>query len=449
MYKSRTVPTDWGDRSDGKYYPSTTSVKTWTSIYQTIKNDPVAQYLWGRSMATQAIAPPSGVGQETLYSTTRPRPIFNDCEHASRRVYNNAYHLMTRWPLDDPYAVWKPYWRSGVYGAWGSIPSLIGVTWADVVECQRRAWWSMQPRFESDFSLINFIYELKDFKHLAKMAMNFKWSSFAKKVQKAQSYFSALGKGLTKHPFASVGGTLYDATGVLAQGWLAKTMMVDPTLSDVASIIDLLGKTVDEAQEEFSKRGLDAQKSHYTEVLDQQISGAYSGVHYEYFFGSIAQATFTATLEYAYSYTMRGGMDKFRAYWGMDLTAEAVWNMIPLSFIADYFLKIGDALHFAALDPNVVLKQLQYCESILSYSTVCQGIDKAQPAVDSLVCYPTNRGGKFRPEGHEIIPVTGYESSYYRRRVCSPNKGMALPRLTTPKSRQVYNLAALVRGFLK
>jgi hypothetical protein len=392
-------------------------------------------YTVGRDSATTLAIPPTSLGYEKIESTTRAKPYFNAVRH--ERIQGFSY----------------PFLSSVLYGQSTSnfayrriaCPStttlsnlgvLEVVPWGAYEDVRRRAWWSMQPRFETEVQLLNFIFELKDFRSLAKHLMNFKISEVGVKMR---SLRRRLQKGAVKS--GTLGGTLADITRVAAEARLVNEFAIKPTLSDLANIFHLLAETITMAQSEFAARGALHQLSHYSEPEAPVTSGSYGTRYYTpRFLGVVAESQFTATMQYSYKYELRKGWDLLKVGLGLQFTAEAIWNMIPFSFLVDYVYKVGQAFRDMRVDPNVQMRLLQYCESIKQSRSIGYHYDTSNSNLLAFYC-PTN---KF---GISHIPVTGYGWSLYRRRLVAPNKGAALPRYKTASNRQLLNLAALVRCF--
>jgi hypothetical protein len=135
---------------------------------------------------------------------------------------------------------------------------------------------------------------------------------------------------------------------------------------------------------------------------------------------------------------MRARVDALKRYYGLNVNAEVIWNMLPFSFVCDYFLKVANALRNMRTDPNVAMRTLQYAESLLQRSSSgyhYNGDSRVRDffAPDIMDAYGQNN------------LLSGYESTHFLRRVTHPNKGVALPRVSMPSKRQRQNLIALAR----
>jgi hypothetical protein len=294
----------------------------------------------------------------------------------------------------------------------------------------------MQPRFEGEISMLNFLYELKDFKDIMKHAAKFDYRAISDNLRKLKSNFlRQKRKGLNGAPF--------DPSLPAANIRLVYEYAIKPTLSDVSTILNQLGIIVREAQQEFQLAGEESQKSHYSEEIIHTNSVVRKAASYGE--GNLNSSRFTATLSYKYDYAMRSDIDAFMTYWGLSGTWEAFWNAIPFSFLADYFCKIGKAVHMMERDRNVSLTTDQYCESVLNDSSY--GVFTFADSTVKEQAWVIN--GKYR-NGPLATPVfiSGLRSTIFHRVLTHPNKGTATPRFSVPTWGQKLNMLALARCFL-
>jgi hypothetical protein len=310
--------------------------------------------------------------------------------------------------------------------------------WNDSDGAARRAWWSMQPRFEGEFQALNFIYELKDFKDIAKHMSRINLKDVRANLVGVKKKITQAKKRLQSGSAIEHSKAILDAsTKVAAEAVLTKRFAIDPTVRDCITLHGQLVSLLDKVQKEFFDRGKDTQSSHYSEVLSETDTLTPGSTNsYWISFGERLVTRFTATMQYRYEYKMRDWFQALKRYYGLNLNASVVWNALPFTFVVDYFLKVGQAIDFMSTDPNVELRLMQYCESLLtqhSHGSHITGDDRASIYVNGA---PSYAGQLF----------SGYMGSWYHRKVTHPNKGAALPRLTLPSSKQCQNLVALVRA---
>lgn len=446
MQKSRTLSYDPGDRSDSKFYSYGASLNTTSSLYDEVKSDPQGKYYDGLSKANATPAHSNDGGSEFIDSTTRSKRYFNSVTHYKYQCFNYAYLLLKRDYRVSYLHSYSPYRRATTPSGASSVGAVTSLyTWADVSDCQRRAWWSMQPRWESEVSMLNFIYELKDFGRLMKSIMNFDFAKTMGKLREARRIIQEMAK--QRNAIASIGNTSSNASKVLAEAYLFNQFALQPLFSDIKSILGNIEQTANAAQEEFYTRGDFYQKSHYAEKLVDVFTGSWGSYNNDYIFtGTHNETVFNATLEYSYDYEMRHGWSKYQRFWGLELNAKVIWDALPFSFLLDYFCKVGNAIRNMTLDPNVTTHVFQYCESLLTYRHAGIGFNTSNVNFEVFFS-PVNK--KYNKALKGYVPICGYIGEYYRRRVTVPNKGAALPRFTSASDMQKWNMVALVRGFMK
>jgi hypothetical protein len=443
MEKTRTLGSDNGI-DKGRWYntgssaPQTTAEsRGWFDVGWLINRRRECMQLAASTMSF-----PKYVGSEYFYSSELKRPRFNNCKHSIVQAVNYAYTGVIK--TSSTWCILEPYRRR--YDARDPSSTVLldrHISNVDASNAQRTAWGTMQPRYEGDVNLFVFLAELKDFKELARFLAK-------KPLRKLSNYFIKLKRKISKK---SGNGLLsqikrFDVTKPLAQAHLTNEFALKPLLSDIYSITCQMEVLASEAQKLFADAGRERSSRHYTEELfreDYDERSAYYQSKYPYILqGTSNVMTFTATMEYSYEYNLRNTLEAFMKYWGLVPNAEAIWELIPFSFLVDYFIKIGDSIRVASRDSNVHLNLSQYCESFLSYQTVGTHFKPSYLLAPLLVGDPMGNNPGVAPNGL----VSGINASFYTRRVCRPNKGLALPRVAKPKSKQQLNMLALARCFL-
>jgi hypothetical protein len=438
MEKSRTLPVNYG-AGNGWYYPTTCTLSSYSpDWYKEYWNDLGARFAEGLLLVNKQAVPGPYVGSQWFSSSTRKRPLFNNCQNRRHEGFSHPVTYKVRAYNQDNYwyCAWL-YQMNYFVGYSLADANPVPPDWRNVDEVQRRAWWSMQPRFEGEFQALNFLYELKDFKdvlrHLSKIdfkAVRAQLGGVKHIITRAKRILSREPKNLTA--LSTVG----NATKVFAEAILFKNLAVDPTVRDLMNLHAQLLTLLQEVQNDFFERGKDTQSTHYSETLDQTTTWTV-GIRNYYWraIGRVAQQRFTATMQYRYEYQMRSWFEALKRYYGLNFNASVVWNALPFTFVIDYFLKVGQAIDFMSTDPNVELRLMQYCESVLSTQSAGMHINSDEKA-SVLV-----NGG----ETYHGQLISGFRGTWYHRRVTYPNKGSALPRLKLPSGKQAGNMAALLR----
>jgi hypothetical protein len=371
---------------------------------------------------TARIIPAYLPGEESFYSTELKKPLFNNCNHWIFRTVNYPFHLIYVNASGAGRFKYYSYFldsRSLVFADRSLLQAIGGIALSGA---QRRAWWNMQPRFEGQVSMLNFLYELKDFKDIMRLMGNF------------PSLLGKLRRGLRKPGL--------DPTKPLAELHLLNEFAIKPLVNDLAAISSQLMHLVSEAENRFQAAGLEIQKSHFSEILAEENNLTVHSSGYPYYYNGIyKKTTFNATLEYKYNYSMRSWLDAFTKYWGLQFTGEVLWNALPFSFLVDYVAKIGNSFRAMEIDKHVDLMPTQYCESIETRRT--SGMHISGPSICGAIIDGDRKVTMSPSSTPELI--NGCEGSHYQRYVTSPNKGMATPRFTTPSGKQQLNMAALLR----
>lgn len=354
IVKERSHPYFLGTPADSLY--SSTTLTITSGLKASINEDwMLSKYnTYMAKRATTAAGPMGYIGWERINGTSGHRNRFNPVFHTRHRGMNIPFGALFKGSIPSANWAHRCFYRLG-------SPVLVDATTLlrvpkDIDAMRSRAWANMQPEFGSGFSTLNFLFELKDFKDIAHTFYHLR-GHFGKLFDALQGYYPRIKYGKIKS---------FDPTLSVSGATLAYNLMLAPLLRDFANIHDAFQQSVKEAQEAFQKLGLSDQSSHYREVevfedtRTQPSSGDYfwlrNGVYY--------RTEFNATLQYKYDYKMRNSFDAFCKYWGLSGSYEAMWNMMPFSFLVDYVVKIGKAIRAAERDMNVHVNPVWYGESI-------------------------------------------------------------------------------------
>lgn len=429
MKKTRNIPIYWGKIGDNLSH----GVIAGTSLGNLKLSKPAILEAYRKAQSIRNLASVylyQDIGYEVFDSTNYARPRFNRCAH-SKLCFTSLPYLIWNLAYNSSSVSYRHDYERYQALRLTSALDMSPRAFDNLEDVQSRAWWNLQPRFEGELSLLNEIYELKDFKDILKHAVKFDYKNLATNFRKA------LKKGVPNVGY-------FDPTKPIASLYLTNEYAIKPMIKSIMTIHKQLFDVVQEKQLQFQALGEKVQKSHYRETLDN-VSSLTPGTK-NYFYlgsGSHKHTLFNATLEYTYKYEMRELMLAFMKYWGLTASFEAWWNAVPFSFVADYFISIGDSLHAMEKDKNVTLTESQYCESLTT--TVSSGTHLV-PHPKVLACVIDDvyiDGGLKFPR-----LIAGYEGTIFNRLPKAPYKGMALPRLHLPSYKQNLNLLALGRCFL-
>ena len=383
-------------------------------------------------------------GYEKIWSTKRGKAELNDCRHRRDLGFNfsfaTAYHQN-----------WVGGQRRFIAGTRAlqpvSLPEAPELDWGLVDENLRsNAYHTMVPRLEGEVAMLNFLYELKDFRDIARFL--FKGDRFARAYAGVKQHLLKASKDYTY----SGNSHLATQSRNVAEGILIKNYAIDPTIKDVAALIAQAQQCVADAQEQFKLKGKDEQTRHFSAALTPTYTWTSASTIWEDGPIFCRQAKlyknlFTASMSYTYEYKSRTQLEAFMRFYGLNPTFEIIWNAIPFSFLADYFVSIGHSLHVMDKDPNLVLNRHKYCESIKAANTVGYCVfTNPSTSYESCILAIDNR----EPVVLKATPVQeafvcGITRSNYERFVCEPSFGPALPRFKIPSGKQALNMAALFR----
>jgi hypothetical protein len=278
---------------------------------------------------------------------------------------------------------------------------------------------SMLPSMAKGVSLVNFILELKDFKHLVK-GREALIASFKRTIRRLK------GKNREK-----------SLIKLASEGVLLKEFAIDPFISDVSKIIkDLIN--LESRLAELIRRQGTPQTRHYSipievsgvspgrQYIASNLLGSYtwSGkVHQIWEFYAreyLLLPTYTATVRYTYRLNMeyitrtRVILDTL----GVRLDPSILWNAIPFSFMVDWFVDIQGLLaRFSTDNLGIDVSIEDFCSSVKSvvlFDYVAQHREQVQPYTAPWYYYGV------------AVPLGRVRTSHYERRTKVPSIFSAL-----------------------
>lgn len=408
-----------------------------------LRND----HIYGLSMASSKVSITNYVmGEEKLTSTDYYYQE-NHCDHYKMvRVnypvtygYKTSSTRKSTWPF---VRIVPSVWT---YPSVASVKAMHDERLSKVDDQLRsEAYWDMRPKFEGEVSMLNFIYELKDFRSIAKLLSRSNRSNplwaLSQEVGTTRAWNDT--KSVISAPFKS-------PTKTLAEAHLVNAFAIQPLISDLTAIVKQLHQMVDDAQSQFAASGA-GNTRHWSKQLDPVASLTKVGTTSDpvsTWNGSSLQCKYSVTGTQTYVYTPRSRFNATLQYWGLVPSLEATWNALPFSFLVDYFISIGKSLKRMRVDQNVNAYRL---------STLTESVKTKYSIGRFLSTYPNaaNLGlygdDKYYSSVSSLNPflVDGYECTFYKRVPnVKPYYGPALPRIKVPSSNQLLNMAALARCF--
>jgi len=278
-------------------------------------------------------------------SHTLAKPTFCTTTFGSDSVINYV-----KWTGYEAGVIWNSTTQNPSFGfdGLGGLNSL-SVSESTFVPFVDDAVFNLLPGIKPSMSLLNSLFELKDFRKLPELVSRFKFA--ASTLRKLKST-RARGKKQT----------LKMITGLGADAYLTNQFAIQPLLGDLESIVDALTGYKKEVERLLRDEGK-IRKAHWVKPcasetnllpLEQQytsgavLQGRYLGDKVRRSVTYVVEPTFRAQL--VYRYNLRGFEREYAHLWGamdalgLNLNPAHIWNAIPFSFIVDWVVKVGDTL---------------------------------------------------------------------------------------------------------
>jgi len=195
---------------------------------------------------------------------------------------------------------------------------------------------AIRPKFKADLSFPNFIYELKDLKHLVPDGRTI------------SSYADTLSQFI-RNPFkkgSKLAEGLSDAT---ASQYLNAKFGYLPLIEDAAKLMESIN-LYNLRLDNFVKEAGKVKTGHYKEVVSSMTLSpvlTYQNSEYSaYQTMTIDDCTWILTLKYGYAVSLPKLYvpSRFVKYLGFRANPRILWDAIPFSFVLDWFLRFGKAL---------------------------------------------------------------------------------------------------------
>jgi hypothetical protein len=333
VHKERPSPPRLGFTGTNKTYSAssqlasgpTTQLKT--AFEQRLLGLPAKHYAGG-FLASTTVSFPSFIGTDEISYVNGQRDKFNPCVHAYSQLVQLGYGTIVR-HYSKTYTYYEmPFVKR--YSGISTINKLANHFYrGDLLTARVRAWKTMQPRIEGEMELLNFLFELADVKQLLTHAYEL--------IFKLKSKVRQL-KRMKKQPSISL---------AVSNLGLEYNLAISPMIMDLKAIWVNIASTLDALQDRFINDGQHSNTRHYSELLfDDDYRSAGRTNSYYIKTGMRNLTVFNATLDFKYAYKRRSRVDFAKRFWNLNLTPEVFWNAIPFSFVLDYFVKIGKAIHY-------------------------------------------------------------------------------------------------------
>jgi hypothetical protein len=300
-------------------------------------------------------------GYEVIDSDDTPGIKEKLCRHVKQHVFvpRSTYKFASKfgatswWEWSDDSASFG--WDASPFGEWdapvsglpllysGSLdsPSLDGVSGLQgLIDDSLTA---VLPGIRPNLSLVNSIYELKDFKSLPHTLARIRNA-----LPKVVSLLKSRG-------FRGFGGSLRELTRTSADGYLQTEFNILPLLSDIAGLNHAIQNVQTELKKLIAGQG-SVQTRHYKRALSNYSNSdeeklaffPYTWLDGESYQRRVVRynvAMFNATVKYSYrlpdmsarELLLRALLDSL----GVNLNPRIIWNAIKFSFVVDWVAGVG------------------------------------------------------------------------------------------------------------
>jgi len=350
-------------------------------------------------------------GHGTFKSWNNFEHYARSCEPESRpyrwatQRYTNfapdqAHVTVTSWPgsgwsFSCPYGSWdSPY--NGLPSLY--LPTSSGFTHIESNETVLRdeAFKSLLPGIRPRLSLLNSIYELKDYKTLLHTA---------RRIKDYQNYWKQLNlRGPLKSLAPKGRRTLRKVLGLVSDVYLQTQFNILPLLADIEACHKSLisfNTLVNRLLEDEGRRKLQrlqwSLKNTYSDENQEDILRGYGtagssspgpdesvGLNKAYRFVRYPEAVFNAQMEY--SYTLDGYPKEFLRISGLldslgvNFNPVIIWNAIPWSFVVDWIIGVNrflDQFESRNIKPKTTIHRWCWSYSVVRNITLLKDVNVA------------------------------------------------------------------------
>ena len=281
-------------------------------------------------------------------------------------------------------------------------------------QMRRRAWASLMPELNTGFSLLNFIWELKDIKSLMSLS------------SKLVYQFRTLDKALLSSKTA-------------AELMLSYSFAIAPFIRDIETMIDGLFN-INKRINEFIAEGKKVNVYHYVEDQQMSLRTVLDATRAGEILYCDTTLQYRATMKASYTYIKPSDLEGMLRVTGLRLTPEAIWNAIPFTFLIDWVVRVSDTLRSLDRDTNLTVHIKDYCDS-LKYS------QRFYAERTSTMFYTGKEMSVvYVGQGSTEPPlIWEHERSHYLRVPGVPDTGYAFPVLDSLSNRELVLGGALLR----
>lgn len=352
-------------------------------------------------------------------------------QHTKTEVSLGYWDRIERSMTKNQYIPWygSDYgWNIDIYQTF-PLPTFSGMslpatfTETALQQLNSEGWSALYPDFSSGFSAINSIVELKDFRSLFTKICGGAWRAvemYAKLVRRQKIHRT------------------------LGELWLTDNFAIRPLVRDLVEAVNLV-KKFDAARKRFNVQGAAGSTHHFTSQVIVSEGTNWSSPFWQSFRTS---RTYRHQARVRYSRNMSSAFDAAVRYYGFDMSLEKGWNMIPFSFMLDWFFSIGKSLEAMDIDTEITCDFKDGCSSITREMVVVRhGNFESAIYPNSIVVSfeptPSKTFGLVLPQGHTAF-ASSRHSVYVRTPLqLSSAGGQPMPQYTKPAMGIIFPLAAL------
>lgn len=204
----------------------------------------------------------------------------------------------------------------------------------------------------------------------------------------------------------------------ITDAWMMYRYGIRPLMGDIRNLMNAVSKTLEKGQR-FTFRGKNIIEPDKTVSTENYVYGC----------GTSLGVRYTRTVETSRKFRsgvlvqLDHNINQMSAIWGLDSPIEAAWELIPFSFIIDWFFNVGDCLAAAIGNPG-----LSPLSSWVTESITFSELNEAN-VVHDYGYKPTNCWTKVKPV-HALDPYCSSNLIYSVKRRVPLAERFNLPRVS-------------------
>lgn len=216
--------------------------------------------------------------------------------------------------------------------------------------------------------------------------------------------------------------------------WLELRYAVRPLVMEMQQAVEAWNAVLNKS-DRFTARGFNR--------IDSTIETSTESIALSSFIGATIsrKRTLSANFRAGVLFTIDDNVNELRSVWGLDQPVETIWELIPFSFMIDWFFSIGHTISAWTINPGLHPLASWITEEI---------IEETISSLDG--CYQTSAktsSGNLVSSVHAISSGRNTTKVITKRRLPSPKRSI-LPRFKLNlDAGKLIDLAAIGRGILR